>query len=90
MEIIFLITISGPDLPHSCIYGSMVPMPNSKGALLLGCATPWSYTNKIYQLAWNGNDLIWNTLSNELKNPRGVTVAMWIPHNLTTCTLSGG
>ena len=68
----------------------MVPMPNSKGALLLGCATPWSYTNKIYQLAWNGNDLIWNTLSNELKNPRDATIAMWIPHNLTKCTLSGG
>ena len=90
MGILFLITISGPDLPHSCIYGSMVPMPNSKGALLLGCMNGSSHTNKIYQLAWNGNDLIWNTLSNELKNPRGFTVAMWIPHNLTTCTLSGG
>ena len=60
-------------------------MPNNKGAILLGCSIGSQYTNKIYQLAWNGDSLVWNTLSRELKNPRGNAIAMWIPDGLTSC-----
>ena len=61
----------------------MLPLPNGQGAILLGCD---NNSPEIYQLTWDGNDLIWRAMPNKLKNPRGNTVAMWIPEGFTIPT----
>ena len=64
----------------------MLPLPNGQGAILLGCDNNSQYSNEIYQLAWDGNNLIWRSMPNKLNNPRGNTVAMWIPEGFTIPT----
>ena len=64
----------------------MLPIPNGQGAILLGCDINSKYSNEIYQLTWDENNLIWSTMSHKLSNPRGNTVAMWIPEGFTIPT----
>ena len=79
-----------PDLPidyeifsNSQDYGTMIPTPNEQGVILLGLKRD---PKQIYQLSWKGDELQWSKIG-QLKSPRSFTVAMWIPNELTNCTI---
>ena len=74
--------IQGPPLPQKCHHGSMVTLPFSNQAILLGCSDVIdgsSVTAKIFKLTWQGEHLQWVTLQQELKFPRHSAVAMLTP-----------
>ena len=79
--------IAGPRLPQGCIGGSMATLPNSNEAVLIGCNDGnKNGLEKIFKITWQGDDLEWETLSQELKYPRNQAIAMIIPDSLTECT----
>ena len=78
-------------MPQACIGGSMVTLPNGdvdgNEAVLIGCNDGnKNGLEKIFKLTWQGDQLRWDTLSQELKYPRNQAVAMIIPDSLTECT----
>ena len=62
----------------------MISTPNGQGVIVLGL---WRDPKHIYQLSWKGFELQWSKIG-QLKSPRYAPVAMWIPNELTNCTIS--
>ena len=75
----------GPGIPQNCRSGSMVTLPSGNEAVLIGCYTEETYTDKIYKLTWQGEHLQWLTLPQKLKYARSSAIAMMIPGSLTNC-----
>ena len=74
----------GPDLPQTCIYGSLVTSPNHDGVILVGCGdqtnTGTLATDSIYKLSFDLNgQLQWETMKQKLEFARYGAVAMFVP-----------
>ena len=61
----------------------MLSTPNGQGVIVLGMEND---PKQIYHLSWNGPELEWSKIG-ELKSARLYAVAMWIPKELTNCTI---
>ena len=63
----------------------MISTPNGQAAIVLGIS---NNPKQIYQLSWEGSELKWSYIG-DLKTPRagGTFEIMWIPNELTNCTI---
>ena len=74
-----------PDLPLTCIYGSMVTSPNHDGVILVGCGEQiktggTNPTDSIYKLSFDPKgQLQWETMEQKLEFARYGAVAMFVP-----------
>ena len=69
----------------------MVTLPNGNvdgtEAVLIGCNDGnKNGLEKIFKITWQGDHLVWETLTQQLKYPRNQAIAMNIPETLTHCT----
>ena len=66
----------------------MVPSPNGKGVILLGCRCndpDHPFDNSIYELSTYNGILEWKTKTQKIKYPRYNSVSMLVPDELVTC-----
>ena len=83
-------TIAGQWLPQVCVGGAMTTLPSGNEAVLIGCNDGnKNGLEKIFKVSWQGDELEWETLDQELKYPRNQAIAMIIPDSLTICKSKG-
>ena len=83
-------TIAGQWLPQVCVGGTMTTLPSGNEAVLIGCNDGnKNGLEKIFKVSWQGDELQWETLDQELKYPRNQAIAMIIPDSLTICKSKG-
>ena len=78
-------------MPQACVGGTMATLPFGNeprnGAVLIGCNDGnKNGLEKIFKITWQGDHLVWETLTQQLKYPRNQAIAMNIPETLTHCT----
>ena len=79
----FIFLPLGPNLPQPCAQSSMVTSPDGQGVILLGCD---KNPESIYELREIDGVFSWRKMSQKLKHPRTLSVAMSIPNEFVTCT----
>ena len=68
----------------------MATLPNGNEAVLIGCnGGNKDGLAKIFKISWQGDDLEWETTSQELKYPRNQAIAMFVPDVHAECTSKG-
>ena len=77
--------VRGPSLPsnHGCTHATIVPTPDQKGVILLGC---YQDHNPIYELKFIDGHFDWQIWDRQLETPRDDTVAMLMPDQFINCT----
>ena len=76
------IYFSGPSLPTTCRFPTMVSNPDGRGVILLGF---YVTQDTLYELKNVDGILTWREMPQKFKYPRKSTVVMLIPDNLANC-----
>ena len=62
----------------------MITTGDGQSVLLLGCREG---RDKIYKLSWNGDELEWSIMNQQLEFPRtDRPILMWVPEEDTNCS----